>query len=341
MIIAVIALAAGLMLSGCGETTGWRSVYRYKGNQKYEYDCGNPKHYPLQGDYIRDVAAIDRDGIHYAAWRGDLAKVESLLAQNPEAINATVRNHPSFGTTLHWAAYSGHKDVVELLIRKGANVNAVRYDIETPLYTAAIRGHKAIVKLLIANRAQVTGLLVHPSWRTEQHSILYYTLFWGQKNREEIVKLLIANGADINASVLGEDWQEPYLHAAIACHRQDVAKLLINSGADLSARNNWERTPLHLAVEEGIIGTARLLIANKADVNAKGVNGQSPLHSAAAAGRKTLAKLLILKGADVNAKNNQGETPLHVADAAYYLKQSQRRSVTKLLRKHGGRSGKE
>ena len=39
-------------------------------------------------------------------------------------------------TTLHWAAYHGHKEIAELLIAKGANVNAKTKIGRTPLDAA-------------------------------------------------------------------------------------------------------------------------------------------------------------------------------------------------------------
>jgi ankyrin repeat protein len=52
-------------------------------------------------------------------------------------------------TFLHYAAYDGNIEVVKLLIKKGAYVNATDYDGYTPLHKAAFKGHIEIVKLLI------------------------------------------------------------------------------------------------------------------------------------------------------------------------------------------------
>jgi ankyrin repeat protein len=50
---------------------------------------------------------------------------------------------------------------------------------------------------------------------------------------------------------------------------------------------------------------------------------------------KEIAELLIAKGADVNAKDDNGATPLDLA-VKY-----QRTEIADLLRKHGGKTGKE
>jgi ankyrin repeat protein len=76
---------------------------------------------------------------------GDLAEVKSLPKDNPDLIS----RKDDFGyTPLHWAAMYGCKDVAELLLTKGAEVNAKDEDGETPLHWAARHGHKDVVELL-------------------------------------------------------------------------------------------------------------------------------------------------------------------------------------------------
>jgi ankyrin repeat protein len=58
-------------------------------------------------------------------------------------------------TPLYWAADGGHKNVVALLIAKGADVNfGLGLNMEemgmTPLFKAARSGHEEIAELLIA-----------------------------------------------------------------------------------------------------------------------------------------------------------------------------------------------
>ena len=61
-------------------------------------------------------------------------------------------------TRLHRAASEGHKEIVELLIAKGADVYAKANQFGgTPLHFAANNGHNEIVKILIAKGAEVNA----------------------------------------------------------------------------------------------------------------------------------------------------------------------------------------
>ena len=61
-------------------------------------------------------------------------------------------------TPLHDAVSRGHKEVIELLIAKGADVNAKDSTFgRTLLHIAAREGHKEIVELLLAKGVDVNA----------------------------------------------------------------------------------------------------------------------------------------------------------------------------------------
>jgi len=57
-------------------------------------------------------------------------------------------------TLLHYAAWKGHKEIAELLIANGAEVD-VKVDGWTPLHLAAHWGQKEIAELFLANGSEV------------------------------------------------------------------------------------------------------------------------------------------------------------------------------------------
>ena len=63
---------------------------------------------------------------------------------------------------MHYAVHNGHKEIAELLIANGANVNAKMDNGFTSLHWAAIapnahEGHKEVAELLIAEGADVNA----------------------------------------------------------------------------------------------------------------------------------------------------------------------------------------
>ena len=60
-------------------------------------------------------------------------------------------------TPLHNAAWGGHKEIAELLIAKGADMNAKDDEGMTPLHPAAAAGHREIAELLIAKGVDVNA----------------------------------------------------------------------------------------------------------------------------------------------------------------------------------------
>jgi ankyrin repeat protein len=82
--------------------------------------------------------------LHYVV--KDVKFVELLVESQGANVNAA----DLFGETiLHKAAYSGHLDVVEYVVRFGAYLNAQNKQGNTPLHCAASHNELAVVKYLI------------------------------------------------------------------------------------------------------------------------------------------------------------------------------------------------
>ena len=60
-------------------------------------------------------------------------------------------------TPLHWAASRGHKELVELLITNGVDVNTKTDDGSTPLHEAARQGRTETGEVLITKDADVNA----------------------------------------------------------------------------------------------------------------------------------------------------------------------------------------
>ncbi len=260
--------------------------------------------------------------IHDAAAKGELAKVKTILAQNPQLVNSQGMNN---WVPLHFAVYSGHKDVVELLVAKGADPNAKDEEDRTVLHWAAAGNYTEIMTILLANGAEVNPPIGHTPLQSAAN-----------EGHKEAAKLLIANGADVNAK---DRYNRTALHYAAGQGHGVVVDILLANGAKVNAtdfslleqaacgglKNLVERLltdnpnvkpnklPLHAAALSGHCPIIKLFIERGADVNARDANGETPLQSAALNCQTPAAALLIAAGADVNA--GSGQTPICLAAA--------------------------
>jgi ankyrin repeat protein len=228
---------------------------------------------------------------------------------------------------LYCAANLGKKDVVELLIANGADVNLKNKYEQTPLNAAAMRGAKTITEILIANGAAMelsaAALLGDIGFFEEylrQNSIT--KLGYNRENllhlvsslggHKPLVEMLISHGVEVNAQEDFCGWTP--LHFAASGGYQSAAETLLANGAQINVKARDFQTPLHLAAAKGHVDLTQLLIVNGADINAMS-NGGTPLYEAAEAGYTETVQLLIVSGADVNLGDRSGMTPLQRAAA--------------------------
>ena len=118
------------------------------------------------------------DQLIKAIQNNDLERCKTLISDGAD-VNAKNDWHEQ--TPLHNAAYYGHLKIAELLIKKGAKVNAKDSDGWTPLHKAAYKGHLEVAKLLIEKGADVNAKnkwgwtpldLVHKSYHPELYKLL-------------------------------------------------------------------------------------------------------------------------------------------------------------------------
>jgi hypothetical protein len=146
-------------------------------------------------------------------------KVAAFLLDHGADVNAAAggeRPNPFGRTALHHAAAFGNKAMVELLLSRGAEVNAKGDDGRTPLYLATERGFQAIVEVLLANKADVNV--------SDKNTGITPLHLAAESGRVKIIQLLLAAGANPNAE--NNQGRTPF------------------HGADPNVRNNNGQTPL-------------------------------------------------------------------------------------------------
>jgi len=154
--------------------------------------------------------------IYEAAATGKMKHLISNLGHKPELVNAYSEDGYQ---PLGLAAYFGHEQVVEYLIKAGAEVNSPSKNAlgVTPLQSAVAGGHLEITRLLLTAGAS-------PNVRERGG---YTPLHTAAHNGDvEIVRSLIFGGSDLEAK---SDKKETPLDMARKSGHDEVANLL-NAG---------------------------------------------------------------------------------------------------------------
>jgi len=94
---------------------------------------------------------------------------------------------------LHWAADQGHVEIVNILLKFGADVDIKTNDNETPLHFAAWMGRPKVVKILLENGADVNAR--ERMWLTPLDKLVSHVKKPISKNYLEAAKILLENGA--------------------------------------------------------------------------------------------------------------------------------------------------
>ncbi|XP_074603553.1 integrin linked kinase [Brevipalpus obovatus] len=84
---------------------------------------------------------------------------------------------------LHWACKEGRAPVVEMLVNRGARINATNMGDDTALHLAAAHGHREITSYLLRHKADLNAVNEHGN------TPLHYACFWGYQNiAEDLIK---------------------------------------------------------------------------------------------------------------------------------------------------------
>ncbi|GAB6178795.1 hypothetical protein JCM14036_01140 [Desulfotomaculum defluvii] len=165
-------------------------------------------------------------------------------------------------TPLMYASEKGHNDIIQLLLKNGAEVNAIQSTAGiTPLNLAIIGGNVETIKLLLKGGADV-------NLSDEKDGMTPLMLASGVvpniKNSCETVKLLLDSDAEVNAVDKNFGWSA--LHYAVYEGNQEKVQVLLDEGADINIKGNDGQTPLIRASIVGNAEVVQLLIRNGADV---------------------------------------------------------------------------
>ncbi|XP_048257918.1 serine/threonine-protein phosphatase 6 regulatory ankyrin repeat subunit A-like isoform X2 [Haliotis rufescens] len=264
----------------------------------------------------------DCEDLHNASGDGDLEEVKRVLSRGVD-VNCRVggsRTPVEFVLSLNvvdidsrgggsWtpvmrAAYRGHRDVVELLVNKGADVSLVDKDGDNILHLACIRGHLEIVKFVLSLNVVDINSRGGGSWTPVMRAT--------NRGHRYVVELLVSKGADV--SLVDGDGNNILHLACSQGHLETVEFVLSLNVVDINSRGGWSLTPVMRAARNGHTDVVELLVSKGADVSLVDEDGYNILHLACIEGHlETVEFVLSLNVVDIDARNNDGETAADMA----------------------------
>ena len=188
---------------------------------------------------------------------GDISKVKSLLAADPELIHTKTDNNIPL---VLLAAYQRNPRLLEVILAD----NSYQFSI----FEAAALGFTGRVKELLDTDPNLLN-----STSPDGFSPLGLASFFGQL---ETVKFLVEQGADVKQPS-GNDWKVQPLHSAVASRSLEIVTYLLEQGAEVNAQQQHGFTPLHAAAQNGDADMIKLLLEHQADINATTASGETAM----------------------------------------------------------------
>ncbi|KAK6184580.1 hypothetical protein SNE40_007027 [Patella caerulea] len=257
----------------------------------------------------------------------------------------------SLNHNLHTAITNGDESEVQILLKDGANVNAVLSRL-TPFANAIESGHREIAMRLLSNEkfdpnvknemdrnslffaskageVEMMELLINMGGEPDCADIRGVTPLGATAwyDHHQATKMLIQKGARVNTSDIGG---ETPLYRACSNVSGQVAKTLLEYECNIDATTNLRHSyPMTTAIMASIpskyemevrgrkmsemIEIVKLLLRENCNLNIVDKNGQTALHHAVDNNEYHSACLFMEHGCDLNTRDNKGLSPLHLA----------------------------
>jgi len=236
-----------------------------------------------------------RNKLVLAYKKRDNQEISRLLNERREKLN----EKSECNKLLVYACSIGNKEIVELMIKHGANVGKMCSKDKNALTFAYENGHRHLFEILISNGA---------NFNTPHGSRLLLENCERQKMGDLV--LLLQHGASQN--VYGPNRMTPLMIASKKGFIQKVRLLLTNSSTGINLTNKNGMSSLYLACLNNHPEVARLLLEKGADLNYK-IKSETALMMACRKNHLRVVELFVEYGADVFVITKKGHTCLSVA----------------------------
>ena len=264
-------------------------------------------HYAAYGDCSKEVLqVIFSHGVDVNATNGknETALMIACHKGNTDAVHTLLNagadlNIPDCKGAMcihHAVVNSCSKDMLEILVNHGADVNATNKKNVTALMLACEKGNKDVISVLINAGA-------------DGNTCLHYAVY-GDCNKE-VLQVIVKHGADVNVT---DKYNQTLLMIACGKGNEETISVLLNAGADPNIVNVDGDTCLHYAAYGDCSREIlQVIICQCADVDATNKYNQTLLMIACAKGNKDAINVLLNTGADPNTADTNGDRCLHYA----------------------------
>ena len=194
------------------------------------------------------VCPITRSQFGCAISMGEIETVETALKYHPEWVMGA---NDLGSNNLHYAAGSGHTEIVDILLRFGPIFLVKTQNGLTPLHWASRGGNDLLVDLLLRSRELwpltfTDDPVIDIPDNMGRPAILHAA----EQNHQSTVELLLQWGSQ-SFDLWNEDGQ-CLLHWAIQHECETIVEMLLRYGTQhLDAPDRGGRTPLQLAMDGG------------------------------------------------------------------------------------------
>lgn len=179
-----------------------------------------------------------------------------------------------------------YKDIIAMLLDKGANPNLKNKYGNTPLMLAALEC------FIDYDGSEIATMLLNkgadPNWKNNDDFTAL--IFAAQSSNENVAALLLNNGADPNLK--NNDGFTALMYAT-GYNEPTIVDLLLNNGADPNIQNEYGFTALMYAAEEGFKEILSLLLNKGANPHLQSNDGDTAIKLAIESGHKELENILI------------------------------------------------
>ncbi|KAM9797847.1 B-cell lymphoma 3 protein homolog [Neosynchiropus ocellatus] len=252
-------------------------------------------------DYLSSLAIATRkddDGdtaLHIAVVQGKMAIV-SMLIQLLMSANKDLDIYNNLRQTpLHLAVITQQPDMVEVLLRAGADPAAMDRNGQTAIHLCCEYSQLDCLSLLLTKKNPSSCL---EKKNCEGLTPLHLAV---QHGRKDMASELLKVGADINA-MDDKSGQNPLMHA-VQCDNIDMIDFLIEERCNVNCQSYSGNTALHSASGRGQVETVQLLLKNGADSSLKNYHNDTPVMVA-----KNKATTDVLRGRVVKTEHRSRST---------------------------------